>query len=218
MFGIFNKKKEKEEIKQLKKAVQTGFNTVKQDMDSVSKWIKHLDGENSKVKDEVMDFMSELSTIREEIESLKNMIAIVDDPKSFKQMSKQKQTVFNKQLVDESVLNSVQTAVQTTDLEKLTANERAIVYVLVNTDMKLSYEDIAAMLGKRKSTIRGQINSIRQKKDNIIKEIVGENNKKRVYIPKKTKEVLLKKRKVRAKKSNTESDDSDHSDYEEMDE
>jgi hypothetical protein len=66
--------------------------------------------------------------------------------------------------------------------------------------MKLSYEDLAAMLGKRKSTIRGQVNSIRQKSEGLIEEIVGENNKKRVYIPEKNKEILLKTRKVRSNK------------------
>ena len=34
----------------------------------------------------------------------------------------------------------------------------------------------------------------------LIEEIVGENNKKRVYIPDKIKELLLKKGKVRTKK------------------
>jgi len=64
------------------------------------------------------------------------------------------------------------------------------------------------MLGKRKATIRGQINSIRQKSEGLIEEIVGENNKKRVFIPEKTKEILLKVRKVseKSKKSKKNSD------------
>ena len=111
-------------------------------------------------------------------------------------MFKQSPTVFNKQTTVGSVLNSVQTGVQTVFLENLTTNERAIVFVMVNSDMKLSYEDLAAMLGKRKSTIRGQVNSIKQKSEGLIEEVIGENNKKRIFVPEKVKGILLKTRKV----------------------
>jgi phage regulator Rha-like protein len=193
MLGFFTKKAEKEEVEQLKQAVQTGFNSVKQDVGDVSKWIKHLDSNDSKLKEHVFELEEELATIREEMENIKNMVSIVGEQGVFKQ----RQTVFNKQTPVESVLNTVQTGVQTVFLDNLTTNERAIVFVLLNSDMKLSYEDLAAMLGKKKSTIRGQINSIRQKSEGLIEEIVGENNKKRVYIPEKAKEVLLKTQKTR---------------------
>ena len=55
------------------------------------------------------------------------------------------------------------------------------------------------MLGKSKATIRGQINAIRQKSEGLIEEQITGNNKKRVFIPEKIKEMLLKKGKVRAK-------------------
>ncbi|MAG61769.1 hypothetical protein CMI43_03070 [Candidatus Pacearchaeota archaeon] len=84
-------------------------------------------------------------------------------------------------------------------MDNLTTNERAIVFVLMNSDLKLSYEDLAAMLGKRKSTIRGQVNSIKQKSEGLIEEIIGENNKKRVFIPEQTRDLLLKTNKVRNK-------------------
>ena len=72
-----------------------------------------------------------------------------------------------------------------------------LTYKGVNNDLKLSYEDLAAMLGKTKSTIRGQINSIKQKSEGVIEEYTEKNGKKRVYIPEETKEKLLKKAKVR---------------------
>jgi predicted transcriptional regulator len=72
--------------------------------------------------------------------------------------------------------------------------------MLLNTDMKLGYDDLSAMLGKQKSTIRGQINTIKQKAE-IIKESVEKNGKKRVFIPENIKEKLLKKQKVRIKNS-----------------
>ena len=124
------------------------------------------------------------------------MLAIVGKG-SFYQQSP---TVFNKQADDVDVLNIVQSTVQTVFLDNLTTNERAIVFVLMNSDLKLSYEDLAAMLGKRKSTIRGQVNSIKQKSEGLIEEIIGENNKKRVFIPDQTKGLFLKTNKVRNKR------------------
>jgi hypothetical protein len=74
--------------------------------------------------------------------------------------------------------------------------ERAIIWVLLNTDMKLSYEDIAALMGKDKATIRGQINSIRQKSEGLIEEAIEKTGKKRVHIPEEVKASLLKKMKI----------------------
>jgi hypothetical protein len=81
----------------------------------------------------------------------------------------------------------------------LTATERAIIWVLANSELKLSYDDLAAMLGKERSTIRGQINRIKQKSEGIIQEIVEGNGKKRVFIPEDIKEKMLKKSKVRVR-------------------
>ncbi|MBT3691393.1 hypothetical protein HOD75_00075 [archaeon] len=195
MLGFFSKKAEKREVAELKQAVQTGFNTVKQDIGKTSKWIKHLDGQDSKLNDEILELREELSSVKNEVEELKNLLSVVGNQQAFKQP----QTVFNKQTVSKGVLNTVQTGVQTVFLDNLSATERAIVFVLLNSDMKLSYEDIAAMLGKTKATIRGQVNSIKQKSEGLIEEVISENNKKRVFIPEKTKEILLKTRKVSTK-------------------
>jgi len=193
MFNFFKKKVEKEEFEILKQGVQTGFNSVKQDIGGVSKWIKHLNSNENSLKQEISEVYDELATMKEELENLKNMVSIIGN----KEVFKQRQTVFNKQTGVNSVLNSVQTGVQTVFLDKLSTTERAIVFVLLNSDMKLSYEDLAAMLGKRKATIRGQINSIKQKSEGLIEEVISENNKKRVFIPEKIREVLLKTQKIR---------------------
>ncbi len=200
MFSFFKKKVKKEEFKQFEQSVQTGFNSVKQDIDKVSVWIKHLDSNDSGLKNDILELEDELSTIKDELENLKNMISILGGRGVFKQ----KQTVFNKQTVFKSVLNSVQTGVQTVFLDKLSTTERAIIFVLMNSDMKLSYEDLAAMLGKSKTTIRGQINSIKQKNEGLIEEQVCENNKKRVFMPEEIKEMLLKKSKVRINRKKKE--------------
>ena len=196
MFGIFNKKAEKREVEQLKQAVQTGFNSAKQDINNMSKWIKHLDSNNSEIKDQVLDLSEELASVKDELENLKNMVSILGERGIFKQ----RQTVFNKQTGVSSVLNSVQTPVQTGILDNLSITERAIMFTLLNAgDMKLSYEDLAAMLGKDKATIRGQVNSIRQKNEGLLEEIVGENNKKRLFIPLEVRDILLKAKKIKSK-------------------
>jgi len=198
MFNLFKKKVEKEEFEVFKQGVQTGFNSVKQDIGDISKWIKHLNSKDDALKEEISELYEELATIKEELENIKNMISIVGN----KEVFKQRQTVFNKQTGVDSVLNSVQTGVQTVFLDKLSTMERAIVFLLLNSNMKLSYADLAAMLGKRKATIRGQINSIKQKSEGLIEETISENNKKRVFIPEKIKEMLLKTQKMRKVKQN----------------
>ena len=67
--------------------------------------------------------------------------------------------------------------------------------------MKLGYDDLSAILGKEKSTIRGQINAIKAKSENLIEESIEKNGKKRVFIPEEIKEKMLKKQKVRLNES-----------------
>ena len=203
MFGFFKKKVKKEEFEQLKQAVQTGFNSAKHDIGKTSAWIKHLNSNDLELKDEIFELKEDIASIKEDLEGIKNMISIMGKTGVFKQ----RQTVFNKQTPFKGVLNSVQTGVQTAFLDNLSATERAIVFVLLNSDMKLSYADLAAMLGKRKATIRGQVNSIRQKSEGLIEEIISENNKKRIYVPEKIKKVLLKKNKVKVKNNEEEEED-----------
>ena len=66
--------------------------------------------------------------------------------------------------------------------------------------MNRSYDVLAAMLGKERSTIRGQINAIKQKSD-IIDETIERNGKKRLSISEEIKEKMLKKVKVRVSNS-----------------
>jgi len=105
----------------------------------------------------------------------------------------------NKQTAVYAVQTGVQTGVQTPKLDQFSITERAILWILLNADMKLSYDDLAAMLGKERSTIRGQINTIKQKSENLIEETIERNGKKRVFIPENIKEKMLKKTKVRIK-------------------
>jgi predicted transcriptional regulator len=193
MFGWFSS--DKKEISRLKDDTRKGFDTVKKDINSVAGWIKHLDSEKNLQKKEIEDVKEVLSSLQSEIESLKNVVSMVGglgNNQVFKTATNSK----HKQMAVEAVQTGVQTGVQTPKLEQFSITERAILWVLLNTEMKLSYDDLAAMLGKERSTIRGQINSIRQKNEKVIEELIEKNGKKRVYIPEEMKLKMLKKSKV----------------------
>jgi len=210
MFGWFKKKATEDDVERLRQAVQTGFNNVKRDFSNTSTWIKHLNQTTNEQTSEISNIHDELASVKSEIENLKNMIDILGNRGLFKQ----RQTVFNKQTAVQVVQTPVQTAVQTPFIDDflgdLSVTERAIVWVLLNSghDMKLSYDDLAAMLGKERATIRGQLNSIKQKSKGLIEEQAGKNNKKRFFIPEKVKELLLKKAKMRLNKKGKGAEES----------
>ena len=195
MFGWFFGKKE---IEKIREDAKSGFDAVKKDINSVSGWIKHLDSEKNLQNKEIEDLKTFLSSIKEDLDGLKNVISIMNELKP-KQVFKTTTRAFNKQMAVYPVQTGVQTGVQTPNLDQFSITERAILWILLNTDMKLSYDDLAAMLGKEKSTIRGQINTIKQKSESLIEEVIEKNGKKRVFIPEELKNKLLKKSKVRIK-------------------
>ena len=199
MFGLFSGKK----VKRLEEETKKGFSEVKKDMEVVGKWVKHLDRQDKQVFDMLFSFKQELSSIHDEIESLREGVDLVVESGKNKQVFK-KLPVLEKQTGVGSVVDTVQTAVQTDNfyniLKNLTGNERLIVMAIMNNDMKLSYEDLALLLGKERSTIRGQINAIKQKSDGLIEEMVEKSGKKRIFIPNEIKEKFAKYAKVRGGK------------------
>ncbi|MEK6840848.1 MAG: helix-turn-helix domain-containing protein, partial [Nanoarchaeota archaeon] len=107
--------------------------------------------------------------------------------------------LFDKQTPVYAVQTGVQTGVQTPNFDQFSVTERAILWILLNSEMKLGYDDLAAMLGKERSTIRGHLNRIKQKSWGIVEEAVEKNGKKRVFVPEEVKEKLMKRVKVRVK-------------------
>ncbi len=188
----------------LEEKTQEGFNSVKKDMEVVGKWIKHLDIVDKQVFDQINELKLDLASIKSEIASLREGIDLVSDGLKYKQVF-DKMPVYAKQTGVDDVVKPVQTAVQTGNfygiLKGLTSNERLLVFTILNSNMKLSYEDIALLLGKERATIRGQINSIKQKSEGLIEEISEKNGKKRVFIPEEIKGKLTKYAKVRVVKN-----------------
>lgn len=183
----------KKEVKKLKQEVGESFDHVKRDFNKVGDWIKHIDGIQGEQKEDILELKNDLYEMRKDLEDIKNFISFFGE-----KVSNQSQTSVGKQTTRETVQTPVQTAVQTSFLDGLTVMERAVIWALLNADMKLSYEDLAALLGKGKSTVRGQINSIKQKSD-IIEEITEKSGKKRLYIPENVRQILIKQVKVRVK-------------------
>jgi len=194
MFWLFTGKREVEGIKE---ETKKGFDSVKKDISSVSGWIKHLDSEKNLQKKEIEEIKEILTSIKNDVDGLKNVVSVMNELKT-NRVFKTAKPVYAKQTGVYAVQTGVQTGVQTPNLSQFSVTERAILWVLLNSDMKLSYDDLAAMLGKERSTIRGQINTIKQKSE-IIEEEIEKNGKKRVFIPEEIKEKMLKKTKVRVK-------------------
>ena len=197
MWNLFGYKKR---VDKLKDEVQDSFDHVKKDFNKVGEWIHHLDDKHSLHKNEISDIKDQLLAIQEDLVEIKDFISFFG-PQLSKDLSKQTQTPVHKQTVYDGVQTVVQTGVQTDILSNLTVMERGIVWTLLNSDMRLSYEDLAALLGKNKSTIRGQINTIKQKNDGLIMESREFSGKKRLYVPDEIKANIIKSVKVKVNQS-----------------
>ena len=193
----------KKSVVELDEKTSKGFSSVKRDIDNVGKWIKHLSKQDKQLFDLISVLKTDLSSIRDEVESLREGLDLVSGEWKNKQLFK-KLPVLNKQTPVHGVQTAVQTAVQTGSLYEilggLSANERLLTFTLMNSEMKLSYEDLALLLGKERSTVRGQINSIKQKSEGLIQEIIEKNGKKRVFVPEELRSKMQKYAKVRVGK------------------
>lgn len=183
--------------------IKKGFSVVKHDIEVVGKWIKHLDWRDKQLFDAVSEIEQDLSTIKEEVRELQERAERLSSGVGEQQLF-EKTAVYDKQTAVEGVGNAVQTAVQTGSFynifKNLSANERVVLFTVMNSDMKLSYEDLALLLGKERSTVRGQVNAIKQKCEGLIQEMTEKNGKKRVFVPEEIKEKLAKYAKVRVMK------------------
>ncbi|GAI62490.1 unnamed protein product, partial [marine sediment metagenome] len=110
----------------------------------VGNWIKHLDSEKDYQKNEILEIKDILSSVQEELEGVKNVVSIMNE---MHPRGKSAQ-VFKQQAGVQTGISAVQTAVQTPNFDQFSLTERAIIWILLNTDMKLSYDDMASILGK----------------------------------------------------------------------
>jgi len=210
-FDIFKREDEKVDLNKINSKLNMSFSNIKKDVKSMNEWINHLEGHRrkhkvrlNKHKDKIVDVESRLVAIENAIKELEDKQVFVNN-QLFKQLSKQPQTAVRLKQTAVGVQTAVQTRVQTAKddiidysseelgfiLKRLTVMERAVIWILLNTDLKLSYEDLAATLGKDKSTIRGQLNNIKRKSDDLVSEIVEKNGNKRYYIEDEIKSKIM---------------------------
>ncbi len=201
MFGwFFGRKKE---VEQLKEDTKQAFESVKTDINNVNTWIKYLNNQGGCYEKDISVIKEQLSSIKTELEGIKNIVPFLNLEKN-KGLFKQQTAVYENQTAVYGVQTPVYTAVQTANFSKFSITERAIIWILLNSEMKLSYDDLAAILGRDRSTIRGQINRIKQKRGGLIQEIVERNGKKRLFIADEMKSKLMKIVKKEKKKETKE--------------
>lgn len=190
-FLWFGRRKEEDHHK-LKEDVRASFESVKQDVKKVGIWIHHLNDQDKKQDKQLDELFDKISEIQADINDIKSFVSFFDTRIS-KQVFKHRQTAVGKQTRVEHVQTPVQTVVQTAFLKHLSVMERAIVWTLANSpeNMKLSYQDVATILGKDTSTIRGQINNIKQKSEDLINESLDKQGKKRYWIDDDVKEMIF---------------------------
>ena len=171
MFGWFGSSNK---VKKLESETRKSFSEVRKDFEGVGKWVKHLNANDKQLFDLISELKRELASIEDEFNGLKEAVSLINLAVEHKQVF-EKTAVLDEQPAVYDVQEPVQTAVQTGNfhdiLKGLSSNERLIVFTLMNTELKLSYEDIARLLGKERATIRGQINAIKQKNEGLIQEL-----------------------------------------------
>ena len=175
------------------------FESVKQDISKISTWIKHLSAKDSSHEGKIDGIYNEILEIKQDIDGIKQFVSFFDT-RVASRVFKQNSTAVDKHTRVEGVQTAVYTAVQTAFLRGLTQNERVILWVLLNAEQKLSCEDVAVLLGKDKSTVRSQINNIKQKNESWIAEFIEKSGKKRYYVDEKMRDLLLKNMKVKSRK------------------
>lgn len=195
LFGLFGGNKD---VEILRGEVKDSFNHVKKDFNKVGEWIKHLDVKTASHETDLSEIKTQLDSIQKDIMELKDFVSFFG-PQLNSTLSKHHPQAVVKQTIPFAIQTVSQTGVQTGVLDSLTVMERAIVWALLNAEMHLSYEDLAALLGKDKSTIRGQINAIKQKNEGLIMETVEFNGKKRLHIPEEIRQNIIKSVKVKVK-------------------
>jgi len=201
MFGWFGSSNK---VKKLESETRKSFSEVRKDFEGVGKWVKHLNANDKQLFDLISELKRELASIEDEFNGLKEAVSLINLAVEHKQVF-EKTAVLDEQPAVYDVQEPVQTAVQTGNfhdiLKGLSSNERLIVFTLMNTELKLSYEDIARLLGKERATIRGQINAIKQKNGGLIQELTEPNGKKRVFVSEEVRNKLEKYAKVRVKEN-----------------
>ncbi|MBI2671028.1 hypothetical protein HYX18_03565 [Candidatus Woesearchaeota archaeon] len=206
--GLFDfwKKEDKldKKFKVLHNNLSASFSNIKKDMENFSKWVMHLEKHRTHHHSKIGDIEKKVYFLEKMLEDIKigqTFVRLPDVSKHGQTFVRLKQTAVGVQTGVDVVQTPVQTAIQTFKpigtselkeiLRNLTVMERAVLWTLLNTDLKMSYDDLAVLLGKDKSTLRGQITNIKRKSDDLIKEFIENNGKKRFFVDENIKKMMI---------------------------
>lgn len=215
VFGLFRKKRS--DIKEIDEKVKTSFKIMRNDMEKISNWVLHFkerheehDKKHEHHDGRIEDIYLRLIKLEKKLEDVWTGVQTgVQTAVRTSALSKHRQT----DVRSKRTTKGVQTGVQTENeelietLRGLTPMERVVVWTLLNTDLKLSYDDLCTALGKRKSTLRGQINGIKQKTEDLIREKIETDGTKRFYISESLKEDLMGRINRKRKKEEGETEE-----------
>jgi len=183
VFKFFRRKRGDvdKKVDSLNESMIDSFSKIKGDMEHVGRWINHFSGKHDNHEKEIKQIYDRLSQIEGRLEDVWTRVRT--GVRTGKVSGRTRTDSRSKQM-------SVQENVDS--LRNLTMVERSVVWVLLNTDLKMGYDDLVVVLGKDKSTLRGQINNIKQKNESLIREIVENDGRKRFYIDEKIKNKVFK--------------------------
>ena len=206
LFDLFKKEdKFDKKFKSLHKNMGASFSNIKNDMEHFSKWVTHLENHRSNHHSRIEKLEKKIDFLERALEEIKEGQTFVQTPSLSKHKQtavRFKQTAVRVQTGVYAEQTAVQTAVQTPQqleineltetLRSLTVMERAVLWTLLNTDLKMSYDDLSVLLGKDKSTLRGQINNIKRKSESLITEFTEINGKKRFFVDEEIRKMVLR--------------------------
>lgn len=198
VFGFFKKRDDSvhKKIDDLHKSVSFSFSNIKRDMDSVGNWITHFKEKHEGHDENFDNVHKRLQGVEQELEEMKEIWTRVQTGVQTRVQTR----------VGQTDVRLKQMSVQTNMLEKLknlSVMEKQLVWILLNSEIKMSYDDLFVVLGKNKSTLRGQINNIKLKSPDLIKEAVENDGTKKFYVSENVRDQILgrtKKIEVQAKK------------------
>lgn len=193
VFRFFKKRGSKvdKKLSDLNDSLKNSFSKIKEDMFSLGSHVETLHDHKQNHSELIEDLDSRLKTLESFIEDVLTNQALVQTE------SLSKQTPTNVRPKQTSV--PVQTEVLES-LKRLTPMERSLVWALLNTELRLSYSDLARILGKDESTVRGQVSNIKRKTDGLVLEKSENNGQKRFYVEERVKNKIMRKYKVKTKK------------------
>ena len=193
VFSFLKKKRAgvDKKFSEINDSLKNSFSKIKEDMFSLNSHVENLHGHKQDHGELIEGLDSRLKLIENFIEDSLTNQAIVQT----NDLSKQTQTSVRPKRTS--------TTVQTDELDslrRLTPMERALVWALLNTDLKVSYSDLSRILGKDESTVRGQVSNIKRKIDGLVLEKSENNGQKRFYIEERVKNKIMRKYKIKNKK------------------